>query len=194
MPAAGPAAAGPPRSRGRDKVMGKFGAPEESWRAERRRSAEESVRRSRPGSADPGETSERAPRAARRSAPTCAAREVEGVGEAGRRRRRTRRRRRRAHYGGKQPPGCRRRPAGARAPLVALAMRWKVVPRGPRSFLEDPPRAWGWGWGVRVWSKAATVGKGRKPIDFFHRGAPYPPAAVSCSAAGDGGREGTADG
>lgn len=36
---------------------------------------------------------------------------------------------------------------------------------------------------------AGKVGRERKPIDSFHCRAPYPPAAVSCSAAGEGGTE-----
>lgn len=71
-------------------------------------------------------------------------------------------------------------------------MQWKVVRRCPRSFLEAPLLALGWG--VRVLDKAEKVGKGRKPIDSFHCSAPYPPAAVSCSAAGEGGRVSTAEG
>lgn len=59
----------------------KFGALEESCASGESsggEAPEESVRRSLLGRADPGEVSERATGAVFRSAPTCAAREVEG--------------------------------------------------------------------------------------------------------------------
>lgn len=76
-------------------------------------------------------------------------------------------------------------------PLAFLAMRRKVVSRGPRAFLDAPPLALGWAGDVRVWGK---VGRDRKAMNSFHRRAGFPPAAFCRSAAGKGGREGARDG
>lgn len=76
----------------------------------------------------------------------------------------------------------------APVPRVSLAMRWKVVSRNPRASPEALPLSLGWGEDARVSGKAEKVGRGREPIDSFHRRARFPPAV------GEGGKEGTWDG
>lgn len=137
--ALGPAEPRPFLSRGRDKVTGKFGAPEESWRAERRRSARGKRPPLPPGQSRPGENLRARSGCGQKERPHLrAARQVEGVGEAGRRRRRWR-----EGNGGKQPPGGEGGPRGHRSRWFPwrCSGKWSPAAPAPSSKLRHRPRA-----------------------------------------------------
>lgn len=152
-----PAASRPPLSPGRGKMTRKFGALEESCASGEPSGGEgpeESVRRSLPGGADPGEVSERATGAALRSAPTCAppakwrglARLGGGGGGGGRDAARS---------------GFQRGPAETPVPPVFAAMRRKVVSRGLPRLSRNPGTGPGLGRG------RAGVGQGWKGKETY---------------------------
>lgn len=47
-------------------------------------------------------------------------------------------------------------------------MRWKVIPRGPRDFLEGLLLALGWDRDARAWGKAEKVRREKKPKKSLH--------------------------
>lgn len=153
-----PAASRPPLARGRGKMTRKFGALEEncaSGEPSGGEGPEESARRSLPGEQTrPGESLGTRYRCGLKERPHLrAAREVEGVGEAGRRGRR-----RRAGHGGKRLPA---RPCGDTGAAGFLGDAEKSgVPRPPR-LSRSPSTGLGPGRG------RAGVGQGWKGKESY---------------------------
>lgn len=164
------------------KVRASGGELESRAAEKRQRKASAAPSRAEP---TPGKISERVPGAARRSAPTCAplaklrglARRGGGGGRA---------------TAGSGPLAAEEGPRGHRRRWFPWRCGGKWSPAALAPSLKL--RHWPWAGACGCWARLIRLGRQRKPTDSFHCSAPYPPAAVSCSAAGEGGREGTADG